>query len=96
MTHVTYRLTAKYRDQLRKPTLGNQVWAIFSFLMLNKERTFCCYDETTGKARTVKSGPILPLVSLFQCVGLYVCRLYESDCILIIYLFIYLYIMELL
>jgi len=27
MTHVTCRLTAKVRDQLRNPTLGNRVWA---------------------------------------------------------------------
>jgi len=32
MTHVTCRLTAKNRDQLRNPTLGNQVWATFTFL----------------------------------------------------------------
>ena len=32
MTHVTCRLTAKNRDQLRKPTLGNRVWATFTFL----------------------------------------------------------------
>jgi len=29
MTHVTCRLTAKSRDQLRNPTLGNQVSASF-------------------------------------------------------------------
>ena len=29
MTHVTCRLTAKNRDQLRKPTLCNRVWATF-------------------------------------------------------------------
>ena len=29
MTHVTCRLTAKNRDQLRNPTLGNAVWATF-------------------------------------------------------------------
>jgi len=29
MTHVTCRLTAKYRDQLRNHTLGNRVWATF-------------------------------------------------------------------
>jgi len=29
MTHVTCRLTAKNRDQLRNPTLGNRVWASF-------------------------------------------------------------------
>jgi len=28
MTHVTCRLTAKNRDQLRNPTLCNRVWAI--------------------------------------------------------------------
>ena len=27
MTHVTCRLTAKNRDQLRNPTLGNRAWA---------------------------------------------------------------------
>jgi len=31
VTHVTCRLTAKNRDQLRNPTLGNLVWATFTF-----------------------------------------------------------------
>jgi len=31
MTHVTCRLTAKKRDQLQNPTLGNRVWATFTF-----------------------------------------------------------------
>ena len=31
MTHVTYRLTAKNRDQFRNPTRGNRVWATFTF-----------------------------------------------------------------
>jgi len=31
MTHVTCRLTAKKRDQLRNPSLGNGVWATFTF-----------------------------------------------------------------
>ena len=30
MTHITCRLTAKNRDQLRNPTLGNRVWATFN------------------------------------------------------------------
>jgi len=30
MTQVTCRLTAKNRDQLRNPTLGNRVWATFN------------------------------------------------------------------
>jgi len=33
MTHVTCRLTAKNRDQLRNPTLGNRVWATFTFVI---------------------------------------------------------------
>jgi len=33
MTHVTCMLTAKNRDQLRNPTLGNRVWATFTFLL---------------------------------------------------------------
>ena len=31
MTHVTCGLTAKNRDQLRNPTLGNRLWATFTF-----------------------------------------------------------------
>jgi len=31
MTYVTCRLTAKNRDQLWNPTLGNRVWATFTF-----------------------------------------------------------------
>ena len=34
MTHVTYRLTTKNRDQLRNPTFGNRVLATFTFLLL--------------------------------------------------------------
>jgi len=36
MTHVTCRLTAKNRDQLRNPTLGSRVWATFTFYLLRK------------------------------------------------------------
>ena len=32
MTHITCRLTAKNWDQLRSHTLGNRVWATFTFL----------------------------------------------------------------
>ena len=31
MTHVTCRLTANHRDQLRNPTLGNRIWTTFTF-----------------------------------------------------------------
>jgi len=35
MTHVTCRLTAENRDQLRNPTLGNRIWATFTFYLLS-------------------------------------------------------------
>jgi len=36
--HVTCRLTAKNRDQLRNPTLGNRVWATFlTVFLVNKD-----------------------------------------------------------
>ena len=31
MTHITCRLTAKNRDQLRNPMLGNRLGATFTF-----------------------------------------------------------------
>jgi len=37
MTHVTCRLTAQNRDQLRNPMLGNRVWTTLTFLPL-----VCC------------------------------------------------------
>jgi len=30
--HLTNKLTVKNRDQIRNPTLDNQVWATFTFL----------------------------------------------------------------
>jgi len=45
MTYVTCRLTAKYRDQLRNPTLGNRVWATFTFFRLELKRKL----EVDGK-----------------------------------------------
>jgi len=37
MAHVTCRLTANNRDKLRNPTLGNRVWATFTFFILRVE-----------------------------------------------------------
>ena len=41
MTHVTCRLTAKNRDQLRNPTLGNLVWATFTFYLRFTIKPLC-------------------------------------------------------
>ena len=45
MIHVTCRLAAKNRDQLRNPTLGNRVWANFTFLPF----TYCIGNESVPK-----------------------------------------------
>jgi len=37
MTHITCRLTAKNRDQLGNPMLGNQVRATFTFFTMKQE-----------------------------------------------------------
>ena len=42
MTHITCRLTAKNRDQLRNPTLGNRVWATFTFTV---KEIICFYSS---------------------------------------------------
>jgi len=50
MTHVTCRVTAKNRDQLRNPTLGNRVWA--SFLLLRRKRKW----EWKGEGKGLRGG----------------------------------------
>jgi len=51
MTHVTCRLTAKNLDQLCNPTLGNRVWATFSFYLLlihtSEERQWRWYEHSS-------------------------------------------------
>ena len=37
MTHVTCKLTAKNRDQLRNPMIGSRVWASFTFLLVTRQ-----------------------------------------------------------
>ena len=48
MTHITCGLTAKNRDQLQNPTLGDRVWAAFSFMHI-------CIDTIIQKSRTARS-----------------------------------------
>jgi len=44
MTHVTCWLTAKNRDQLRNPTLGNRVWATFTFFLSAQSSVVCRFS----------------------------------------------------
>jgi len=46
MTNVTCRLTAKDRDQLRNPTVGNRVWATFFYHASLCQCGICCIPES--------------------------------------------------
>ena len=77
MTHITCMLTAKNRDLLRNPTLGNRVWATFAFLVITNALDFIslvCRD--IDDARLVfkhqrRFGPVATgeFTSKFQYVG---------------------------
>jgi len=54
MTHVTCRLTAKNRDQLRNHTLSNRVWATFSFFYL--QGSDVCVGDFRGRGSSVREG----------------------------------------
>jgi len=65
MIHVTCRLTAKNRDQLRNHTLGNRVWATFTFYFFYNCLMFCgclyseysCILHIGYKLRPLLSSP---------------------------------------
>jgi len=48
MTHTACRLTAKNRDQLRNPTLGNRVWETFTSKRARGERERREREEDMG------------------------------------------------
>jgi len=62
MTHVTCRLTAKNRDQLRNPTLGNRVWATFTFYRTK------LHVEVDGKTVVEKARKSSGALRLIVCV----------------------------
>ena len=63
MTHVTCRLTAKNRDQLRNSTLGNRVWAAFAFYVKRNQtrkafcKKFCMYAKRSWTAEPTDYKP---------------------------------------
>jgi len=62
MAHVTCRLTAKNRDQLRNPTLGNRVRAAFAFFTAKeltkpvRRRTGVKRGDHSVRTRTGSAG----------------------------------------
>ena len=59
MTYVTCWLTAKNRDQLQNPTLGNRVWATFTFLRLNPTQPNLTHALTVKFLDTTQINPWL-------------------------------------
>jgi len=60
MTHATCRLTAKNRNQLRNPTVGNRVWATFTFFYWaaqKKQRNEATAIHTASNAVHINLAP---------------------------------------
>ena len=64
MTHVTCRLTAKNREQLRNPTLGNRVWATSTFLLFSQSLNINCVQHDTIRDAILTCAQKLTQVSL--------------------------------
>ena len=65
MTHITCRLTAKNRDQLRNPTLSDRVWATFTFYLFCIVQVAGGHDAIAGldiPGRPCRGG-ILPVAA---------------------------------
>jgi len=56
VTHVTCRLTAKNRDQLRNPPLGNRVWATFTFIRCLQPGCSCLFGALKCGCSLVRSN----------------------------------------
>ena len=79
MTHVTCRLTAKNRDQLRNPTLGNRVWATFIFTVNYSPTELQRQRSTTTFRRQLKNFcSSLPTDAGIQTDDCFVVRLLSS------------------
>jgi len=65
MTYLTCRLTAKYRDQLRNPTLGNRVWATFYVTAVSGD----LQRPASAKPVRAKADQKSKMVILSECVN---------------------------
>jgi len=82
MTHVTCRLTATNRDQLRNSTLGDRVWTTFTFLSrtltFNRTRPRPTFHTGVGlcasQERTRVDRSTCACVCVFGASRYFVCR----------------------
>ena len=73
MTHVTCRLTAKNRDRLRNlpsrnPTLGNRVWATFTFLVVVVV-VMTYFDEAVLRCARRQFAHLSAIVTPLPCIS---------------------------
>jgi len=82
MTHITYRLTAKNRDQLQNPTLGNRVWAAFFTTSIVVVRTYPSLEPLTEPHRLVVclhcAVTTTTIATTTTCIVVVVVRTYPS------------------
>ena len=71
MTHVTCRLTAENRDQLRNPTLGNRISATFTFFTLCSSAVYLHLCFTAYSSWSQRCTPASVLVTLSSSSSLY-------------------------
>ena len=81
MTHVTGRLTAKNRDQLRNPTLGNRVRATFTFFAVFF-RWIKIYIKPLDRSNASWAGQMYRLIQIPKLFSLWKNKLTYSDSIL--------------
>jgi len=65
MTHLTCRLTAKHRDQLRNPTLGNRVWATFF-------KVWCTFLAHPVRAVKIQQNTPSVFINRFCCLSRFI------------------------
>jgi len=84
MIHVTCRLTAKNRDQLRNPTLGNRVWATFYQFITHSSITHIFFQTCQHIMSIAQTLTLLNLTDVIcLCCSLHDClflRLSSTQC----------------
>ena len=73
MTHITCRLTAKNRDQLRNLTLSDRVWATFTFIFVME-----CYTSAARRPAPVRTKCIR-IVSTQRTIEVYETSHYQQQ-----------------
>jgi len=76
MTHITCRLTAKNREQLRNPTLGNRVWrqSVSSHSSSHESSEYTVHDRLSQELPVGRTFHMSPLFRRLRRFVVYVAR----------------------